>query len=160
MSATCTVCAHPQRAAIDLALAQGQSGRSLGRAHGLSEAAVRRHKAHIASTLPDRPAPVSLAESDQLMAAAGENVRRMLAIVRHHTADLRQGDDAEDVLAALGPPVLHKPDHRTAVLASRALGQALELQAKLQGDLSDGGEVEVTVRMVDDFATGRTGGDR
>lgn len=43
----CRTCAHPRADAIDSKLRGGQSGRSVAREFGLTEASVRRHKGHL-----------------------------------------------------------------------------------------------------------------
>ncbi len=45
-TSVCTACAHPDRAAIDAALAAGKSVRSLAALHGLSKSVVWRHRPH------------------------------------------------------------------------------------------------------------------
>ena len=48
----CSVCTHPERGAIDKALAAGQPNRRIATQHGLTEAAIRRHRAaHLPQTL-------------------------------------------------------------------------------------------------------------
>ena len=52
MPRTCTVCVHPQRAAIDEALVAGQPYRSVAEHFGASAPAVLRHKeSHIRDLL-------------------------------------------------------------------------------------------------------------
>mgnify|MGYP003559222665 CR=1 FL=1 len=47
----CGVCGHPRRAAIELALAQGQAQQAVAEAHGLSKFSVHRHwHSHVADT--------------------------------------------------------------------------------------------------------------
>ncbi len=43
----CTVCQHPQRELIDRALLAGASQKMLAWRHGLSAAALSRHKKHL-----------------------------------------------------------------------------------------------------------------
>jgi hypothetical protein len=48
MPRTCTVCAHPDREAIDRALVESTPKRRIAAQHGLAETAVRRHQgAHL-----------------------------------------------------------------------------------------------------------------
>ena len=44
MPQLCSICNHPRRQAIDKAIIARQSNRRIATQHGLSEAAVRRHK--------------------------------------------------------------------------------------------------------------------
>lgn len=140
-----SVCVNPDRRSIDLDIAGGATGRQVAADYGMSEATVRRHRAHLTDDY--RPA-MNTAEADQLAAAAGEIRDRLLALVRLHTSDLPA---AEPVTGA-------RPDHRVAVAAARAVVPTLELLGKLSGDLADGGDVTVVVEHVSDFPTGRTGG--
>jgi FixJ family two-component response regulator len=52
MGRICTCCSHPQRREIDQALVQGRDNRRIAARYGLSENAVRRHRAeHIPELL-------------------------------------------------------------------------------------------------------------
>ncbi len=65
----CSVCIHPERAAIDASQAPN---RRIAARYGLSEAAVRRHKAHLSAPKAPTDAPRALArvEAARLQALA------------------------------------------------------------------------------------------
>lgn len=49
---SCTICTHPQRVSIDMALVAGASQRTIAKQYGVSSAAVKRHKdAHLSPML-------------------------------------------------------------------------------------------------------------
>lgn len=47
MPQTCKICKHPQRKAIEKDITSGLAMRRIGSKYGMSDQAVRRHKAHI-----------------------------------------------------------------------------------------------------------------
>jgi hypothetical protein len=68
---TCTACSHPERKALDAALASGASRRALGRRFALSPSALARHATHMAA--PERTSkPGGL---------NGSSAKRKLAVV-------------------------------------------------------------------------------
>jgi transposase len=82
---TCTVCSHPEREAIDEALVSGASNRSIASKCGVSEAAVRRHKAnHIPAKLAlaaKKREEAESAEADDLLGRVEDLQERTLAIL-------------------------------------------------------------------------------
>ena len=117
MPRSCTVCAHPERGAIDRELVGGASNRSVASLYDVSEAAVRRHKAnHLPAKLVMAQAAEEVAEADNLLDQAGDLQRRVLAIL----------DKAEEA-----------GELRTALSAIREARGNLELLAKLLGELDE-----------------------
>jgi transposase len=51
MPQTCKACKHPQRAAIDAALARGESLRDIAGRFGISDTSICRHKAHNSASI-------------------------------------------------------------------------------------------------------------
>jgi hypothetical protein len=118
MSMTCTVCRHPERAAIDQALVAGEAPFALARRYSsLSEPALRRHKdAHL-------PAALVKAAGEEATRQALDVLQQLKAInnaALHVLKDARDAGDGELVLKAI----------------DRVYRQ-IELQAKLLGDLDD-----------------------
>ena len=115
MPRTCTVCTHPQRAAIDKALVAGESGRAVSAKWGVSPDSAKRHKAaHL---------PVQLVQQRTLDEAreALDVVQQLRAINAASLEVLRKARDKGQ-----GALVL--------VAVDRVLRQ-LEFQARLLGDL-------------------------
>jgi hypothetical protein len=52
MPRSCTICAHPQRTAIETALARGEAFRNIASCFGTSPAALFRHKGHLTKRPP------------------------------------------------------------------------------------------------------------
>ncbi len=67
MPRVCTVCAHPEREAIDAALVSGEPMRGIARRFAVSEDALNRHRRdHIAATLAKAEAAETVAADDLL----------------------------------------------------------------------------------------------
>lgn len=117
MTRVCTVCAHPDRHAIEKALVAGGAYRDIAGRYGLTKSAVERHKAeHL---------PVAL-----VTAAGAEEVRQALDVL-------------QQLKTINGAALTVLRDARAAGdgdLALRAIDRILkqiELQAKLLGDLDE-----------------------
>jgi hypothetical protein len=118
MPRRCSVCAHAEREAIDLALVEGVAYRDIPRRFpGLSKDAAARHKAE---HLPRTPASA---------AAANETARGETLLDKVRALEV----EARDIAAKANKA----GDLRTALAAVRELARIVELQAKLAGDLID-----------------------
>lgn len=125
MPRTCTVCAHPQRHAIEKALVGGTPNRRIATQHGLSEAAVRRHA--------DAHLPVALVQAQEAQEVAQaldvlQQLRTINGAVLTVLRDARTASDGELALKAI----------------DRILKQ-IELQAKLLGELDERPVVNVLI---------------
>ena len=121
----CSVCAHAERAAIDLALVEGDALRDVARRFGLSKDAAARHKAdHLPATLTDAANADEAVRGETLL----EKVRALEAQARNIAARANKAGDL-----------------RTALTAVRDLTRLVELQARLAGDLIDAPTVSVTL---------------
>src|SRR5215217_8391184 len=82
MPRSCTVCEHPEREAIDRALVGGASNLSVSSLFGVSESAVRRHKAnHLPAKLVMAQAAEEVAQADDLLQQVRDLQARTLAIL-------------------------------------------------------------------------------
>jgi hypothetical protein len=121
----CTVCAHPDREAIDRALVGDSSNLSVSSLFGVSESAVRRHKAkHLPAKLVMAQAAEEVAQADDLLAQVRDLQARTLAILQA-AESTRQ--------------------HRTALSAIREARSNLELLAKLLGELDEQPTVNIAL---------------
>ncbi len=117
MPRSCTVCEHPEKEAMDRALVGGASNRSLASLFGVSEAAVRRHKAkHL-------PAKLVMAEKAAEVAEAGDLLEQVRDLQSRAYGILDKAEGAGDLRAALG--------------AIREARGNLALLAKLLGELDE-----------------------
>jgi len=125
MSRVCTVCAHPERRAIDAAIVAGTPNRRIATQHGLSEAAVRRHAAeHLPAAL--------------VAAAGAEETRQSLDVLQQlKTINAAALTVLRDARAA--------GDGDLALKAIDRICRQIELQAKLLGDLDERPVVNVLV---------------
>ena len=125
MPRSCTVCEHAEREAIDLALVGDSSNLSVSSLFGVSESAVRRHKAnHLPAKLVMAQAAEEVAQADDLLGQVRDLQARTLAIL----------EAAEST-----------SQHRTALGAIREARSNLELLAKLLGELDERPVVNLNV---------------
>jgi hypothetical protein len=114
---SCTICEHPDREAIDRALVGDSSNLSVSSLFGVSESAVRRHKAnHLPAKLVMAQTAEEVAQADDLLQQVRDLQGRALAI-------LGKAEAAGDLRTALG--------------AIREVRGNLELLAKLLGELDE-----------------------
>ncbi len=125
MPRSCTVCEHPERGALDKALAAGASNRSVASLYDVSEAAVRRHKGN------HLPARVAKAQEEEDVREALDVVKQLKVI---NAASLNILEEAREQ----GKP-------STALQAVDRIHKQIELQAKLLGELDDRPQVNVLV---------------
>jgi hypothetical protein len=122
---SCTICEHPEREAIDRALVGEASNLSVSALFGVSESAIRRHKAnHLPAKLVMARQAEEVAEADGLLSQVQDLQGRALGIL-----DAAEGTG----------------DLRTALGAIREARGNLELLAKLLGELDDRPVVNVLV---------------
>lgn len=125
MPRSCTICAHPEKAAIDRAIVGGASNRSAASLYDVSEAAVRRHGAnHLPAKLVKAQEVEDVVEADDLLAEVRGLQARALSI-------LSKAEKAGELRTALG--------------AIREARGNLELLAKLLGELNDSPTVNITI---------------
>jgi len=121
----CTICIHPERVAIETALADGESYRAIANQFSVSRQAVGRHvKDHI---------PMALAAAkDAILVASGDSLLEQIESLRHQAQTIK--DKAE-----------RDGDYRTALAGIRELMRIIELLAKLRGELDERPQVNVLV---------------
>src|SRR5687768_3008700 len=99
MPRVCTVCTHPDRRAIDVALARGEPNRRIATQLHLTEASVRRHAAaHLPATLVQAQAATETAHGINVVAQLKTINSVTLAILK----EARDQRDAETALKAIG----------------------------------------------------------
>jgi len=117
MPRTCTVCAHPEREAIDEALVGGSALSELAAIYRVSDDALGRHKAnHLPATLLKAHEAGEIAHADNL---------------------LTRLDELTDEAHRIGSKAEREGDYRTALSGVRELVRIVELQAKLIGELDE-----------------------
>ena len=125
MPRSCTVCEHPEREEIDRALVGETSNLSVSSLFGVSESAVRRHKAnHLPAKLVMAQGAEEVARADSLLDQVRDLQDKALGIL----------DKAEDA-----------GELRTALGAIREARGNLELLAKLLGELEERPQVNILV---------------
>jgi len=125
MPRTCTVCAHPERAAIDQALLNNSVIRDIAGQHRLAKSAVARHKDdHLPAALAKAKEAQTVADADDLLRQAGAlRTKAMSLLLKAETAG----------------------DFRTALAGVREARGCLELLAKLLGELRDEATINITI---------------
>ena len=125
MPRTCSICIHPERAAIDKALVSGSAKRDVSALFRVSEDAVTRHAAaHLPKALAQAHEAREAERADDLLSEA----RRLKEIT----------------MGLLGRAV-QANDLRTALVAVREARGSLELIGKLLGELDEHPQVNVMV---------------
>jgi len=90
MARTCSICRNPQRFEIDRALLAGEPERAIAGRHGVSRAALQRHRAHIAAAVQVQQALTV----ERLLDDLADLQRRALAL-------LTKAEQAGDLRTAL-----------------------------------------------------------
>ena len=125
MPRVCTVCAHPDHERIDASLVSGEPNRRIAAQHGLTEQALRRHRAdHVPAAMALAAEAAEMAHADDLLGQVRRLQARVLTIL--------------DRTESTG-------DLRTALGAIREARGNVELLAKLLGHLNDAPQVNVMV---------------
>lgn len=125
MPRLCSLCSHPERQEIDQLLVAGTGMRRIAARFGVSEQAVRRHKAeHLPVRLMKAQAAAEVANADSLLKEAGALGAKAISL-------LLQAEHAGDL--------------RTALAGVRESRGCLELLARLLGELRDGPVVNLTI---------------
>lgn len=105
MARPCSACVHPDRRTIDN---DRSPSRHMATRYGLSEAAVRRHRAHLATSSAPAPSPQAPDPAVEL-----RHTQELLAEVRRHRDDLvarlEAGDTAQAELRRLVAQAAGKP---------------------------------------------------
>ncbi len=82
MPRSCTVCVHPERHAVNVALVQRDSYRTIADRFGLSQTALKRHgKEHLPELLAKAKDAVEVAEADDLLSRLEALQSRTLAVL-------------------------------------------------------------------------------
>ena len=112
MARRCTVCAHPDRPAIDRAMVRRTAFRTIAQQYGVSAwAALRHHDDHLPAELAKAQAAAEVAQADDLLAQVKALRSKAMSIL---LAAERQGD------------------YRTALAGIREARGCLELLAELE----------------------------
>ena len=127
---TCAVCSHPDRAAIDAALVEGQqSERAIARQWRVSRTALQRHRgAHLPAHLAKAKAAVDVAHADTL---------------------LTQLVDLQEKASGILTKAEQDGELRTALAAVREVRGCMELLGRLTQQLASGaGYLNVSVQAI------------
>lgn len=118
MPRTCTICTHPQRDAIDLALLAGESYRHIAARFDTSTASLQRHKDHLPGQLAKAHEAAEVVKADTLL----DRLKELNAETRAILKETREGGN-----------------HDLALKAIARVEKQLELEAKLLGELQPEG---------------------
>lgn len=146
MPRRCTVCEHPQTAAIAKDVAAGGSNRAVARRYGLTDSAIQRHRTNCLKSPRRAKADESLAgtssqastgDSRRFGTEAGEISKPSDLLTRLQSL-FRLGDLLEEAY--------QKRDVDAVVKLAREYRSAAETYAKVAGWLTDGVQVNVDAR--------------
>jgi hypothetical protein len=121
---TCTICNHPERAAIDAALVDGTSLRTIAGQSGTNKSALDRHRKHLAPALTQAKQAERVTEATSLLSRVERIMGRVETICEAATRER---------------------DWLPAIAASRELRSCLELLGKLSGELQSGTQVGIQI---------------
>ncbi len=125
MPRTCTICHHPERDAIDTALAGGIAQSEIIAKKRVSKDAVSRHRAaHLPARLAKAKEAQDIAVADDLLAQLKDLRRKAFAI-------LLAAEEAGDL--------------RTALLAIREARACLETLLELEGELNRRPQINLSI---------------
>ncbi len=124
MARTCTLCAHPDRAAVERQIVAQAPYRNIAKQSGCSIAAIHRHLPHVLKALTDEKAERDAAQALDVIAQLRAVNVTTLAILREARDEGKAG---------------------MALFAIDRLQKQIELQARLLGLLDDRAKVDVTV---------------
>lgn len=134
MAQQCSVCTHPERVAIDAALAGGTSTRDVAGRYGTSKSAVDRHRQHM---------PSLVAPPLQTLHPEPEG---FVSVLREAVANLRRlagkAEKAKDYSAAVAA---NRETMRAVEIVVRAAEAQAERERAAAGELTDA-ELEELVR--------------
>lgn len=115
MAQVCTICTHPERAAIDQALIGDAVNLRLAQQYDVTEQAIRRHKAeHLPDALVQAGAAQEVARADMLIQQAEALYSKAVGV-------LRKAEKANEL--------------RTALMAIREARETLALLLEVEGRL-------------------------
>jgi len=120
---TCTICSHPERAAIEAAITQGKSLRDIARQFSVSKDAIARHKENCIKPILQE---VVTQQEEQTAFSALAEMEWMRQQVRLIYADGRSGFD-----------------HRVSLQALGELRKQTELYSELTGELDRSTHIEL-----------------
>ena len=126
MAGTCSVCSHSDREAIDRAILDGESNRSIAERFGIGRMAAQRHKPHIAGALVQAREIKEVARADTLLDQVLSLNSRALAILEH----AEHGGDVRECCAAI-----------------RECRGVLELMAKVAGQMPPENQTNVLINL-------------
>jgi hypothetical protein len=139
MPRPCTVCTHPERAAIDKSLAGNESNRDVSIRFGPSIPALQRHRAH--------HLPIVLARAQRRAEQRQDAAHADAVGTVAHEREEREQAQALDVIQQLrvvnqvSVAILHEArqagDRDTALRAIDRITKQIEVQARLLGQLEE-----------------------
>ena len=136
----CKICDHPQRTAIDRAILAGDSLRKIGTMFGTSKSEVDRHKCICMKRVVSAVlAPVSI--------PIYQTTQDVTIVKQTTTSVLQRVSGLIDVLERQAAECSNDKDRRNMTSTATALLKALELNARLTGQLSPNNQVNLQVNV-------------
>lgn len=120
MSMACTICRHPQRAAIDAAVASGlMSLRNIAKQFTVDHTAIHRHKPHLSRRVANAVSRTEEKQADEFLDGLHKSIKRMDRGVRHGLLALDEGLIEPELAYRLAPSFMAQ-----ALKARELLGNA------------------------------------
>jgi hypothetical protein len=128
MVPSCSICTHPSSTEINEAILRGDANRRIASLHGVTEAAVRRHKRHLPADIAKARRAAEVASADKLLnrvQAAEGRAERLYSAAEQILQRALEEDSPRNALAAIKVA--------TGIMAEAR--QYLELRGELTGEL-------------------------
>ena len=120
----CSICTNPERSAIDKALVDGASLRTIVGQYGTNKSALDEHRKHLAPAL---------------------TLAKQATVVTEATTLLSQGERIMSRCEFIAEAATVERDWLPAIAASRELRGCLELLGKLSGEIQSGPQVGIII---------------
>ena len=146
MPRACSVCSHPDRAAIDKALVAGEPAPRIAALHRVSEDALLRHRAnHLPKLLAQARDRETARETDRATALAEQAEAREIAQATHAIDVVRQLRAINAAALGVLEDARERQQGELVLKAVDRVHRQVELQAKLLGELDERPVVNVLV---------------
>jgi hypothetical protein len=123
MVPSCSICTHPSSTEINEAILRGDANRRIASLHGVTEAAVRRHKRHLPADIAKARRAAEVASADKLLNRV--QAERLYSAAEQILQRALEEDSPRNALAAIKVA--------TGIMAEAR--QYLELRGELTGEL-------------------------
>ena len=164
MPRTCTICSHPERAAIDRALVSGEPFRNIAEQTGTSPASLMRHKTdHLPASLVAAKEASEVAQADKLLSELQSLKGKAVALLlkaeqagdfRTALAGIREARGCIETLLEVEGELDRRPQVNVLVAHPEWLAMRSAILAALQAHPAARRDVVAALGEADTYAVG------